>query len=386
MPAGSPGFVGGRLREAREVRMLTGEALSSMVDMGPSTISSYENGHTTPSPDVLERISRVLNFKLDFFLSHQRNGGDAGHTIFERSRSSTTSTPRKRARHYRSWLSEIVDYLNRLVVLPKPNVPEIDDPMNWYSLSDRDIEQAAMKTRRYWNLGEGPINNVTLLSEKHGIIVTMLTMNSPKLDAFSTWDAIDHKPYIVLGRDSQSAFRSRFSVCHEIGHLVLHKEVRPLEFNDRRYFRLIESQANSFAAALLTPDSSFSSDVSIPSLDMFRQLKPRWLTSIKMMIHRSQELNIISEDEARRLYINYNRRGWNRLEPMDDEHNVEEPRLVRRVIETIVEKEILDRSQINAALPFNREDIEQLANLPYGYLDEDSAYNWAVRELDSYRG
>lgn len=387
MPMGSPGFVGDRLREAREVRMLTGEALSEMIGMGASTVSSYERGHTSPSPEVLDRISRVLNFRTDFFLRPLDDGDrSSDHTIFERSRASTTNALRKRARHHRTWLREIIEYLSQFVRLPAPNIPDIHDRLDWHSLSCEKIEQVAMDTRRHWNLGDGPISDVTLLAEKNGVIVTMIPMNARNLDAFSTWDSVDHRPYIVLGKDSQSAFRSRFNVCHELGHLILHREVTPSEFHDRWYFKLIESQANRFAAALLTPDSSFSSDIFTPTLEMFRQLKPRWLTSIKMMIHRSHELDIISREEARRLYINYNRRGWNRLEPMDDEFNVEEPRLVRRIVETIVEKDVLERGQVTAALPFNREDIELLANLPHGYLDEDSAYNWVIRELESYTG
>ena len=73
--------------------------------------------------------------------------------------------------------------------------------------------------------------------------------------------------------------------------------------------------------------------------------------------------------------------GWNRGEPLDRESEVEKPRLVRRAFEAIVENNVLERSQIVAALPFNREDIEQLASLPHGYLDYDSFYTQAMREL-----
>ena len=87
-----------------------------------------------------------------------------------------------------------------------------------------------------------------------------------------------------------------------------------------------------------------------------------------MMVHRAADLDIIDKEEARRLYISYNRRGWNRLEPFDDIEPTEEPRLVKRAFEAVVENAVIERSQIAAALPFNREDVEQLANLPEGYL------------------
>ena len=187
----------------------------------------------------------------------------------------------------------------------------------------------------------------------------------------------------MLGDDGQSAYRTRFNVCHELGHLILHKDVLPAEFNDRRYFQVAESQADRFAAALLTPAEAFSPNVATPSLESFRTLKARWRVSIKMMIHRARELNIINQKEARRYYINYNRRGWNRQEPLDSDTEVETPRLVRQAVEVIVEHSLLEPSQIESALPFNRVDIEQLASLPIGYLDDDSAYTWAVKTLES---
>lgn len=380
MPGSSLGFVGSRLREAREVRQLTAGTLAELVKVTPATISAYENGHWSPSPEVLDRITDILNYRSVFFFRPEDDPVDrARQTIFERSRSSATKSTRTRAQHHRTWLREILQYLGQFATLPAPNLPS--GGPDWLRLDGAAIEDSARGTRRHWNLGDGPISNVTLLAEKNGIIVTMVAMNATNLDAFSTWDHADQRPYIVLGTDVPSPFRTRFNVCHELGHLILHRDVTPLEFKDQRYFRLVEAQADQFAAAFLTPSATFSVDIIAPTLDMFRTLKPRWRTSIKMMIHRAQELDIIDREEARRLYINYNRRGWNRGEPLDEASEVEKPRLVRRVFESIVENNVLERSQIVAALPFNREDIEQLASLPYGYLDDDSAYTQAIREL-----
>ncbi|MCY4417922.1 MAG: hypothetical protein OXE87_16675 [Chloroflexi bacterium] len=111
-------------------------------------------------------------------------------------------------------------------------------------------------------------------------------------------------------------------------------------------------------------------------------LKRKWQTSIKMMIHRAQDLSIVDREEARRLYVLYGRRGWNSAEPYDDDP-VEEPRLLRRMFEMIIENSIIDRQQIAAALPFKTDEIEQLTNLPHGFLEDDSAYNWAINQLNS---
>ena len=214
---------------------------------------------------------------------------------------------------------------------------------------------------------------MTLLAENHGVVVAKMEMGTASLDAFSTWDSSGERPYIVLGMDGQSAFRSRFNVGHELGHLILHRSVAPSEFDSTQNFKLIEAQADRFASAFLTPAPTFSSDLTRPTLEVFRTLKTKWRVSVKMMIHRAQELNIVDREEARRLYISYNRRGWNTSEPFDQDEPFEEPRMVRRAFEALVENDIIQRSQLAAALPFNREDVERLANLPNGYLDDEAA-------------
>ena len=179
--------MGTRLREAREVRQLTAISLAEMVDVTAATVSAYENGHWTPSPEVLAKIVETLNYKTEFFFRTPMCSDDTRQTIFERSRSSTTKSTRRRAQHQRTWLREILQYLDQFVTLPAQNFPP--DGLDWFRLGDEAIEESARRTRRHWKLGDGPISNVTLLAEKNGIIVTMLPMNASNLSAFSTLES-----------------------------------------------------------------------------------------------------------------------------------------------------------------------------------------------------
>ena len=54
-----------RLREMREKRHLTQEALASLVGVGQGYISSLENGLYSPSFEVLIKLARVLQCSLD---------------------------------------------------------------------------------------------------------------------------------------------------------------------------------------------------------------------------------------------------------------------------------------------------------------------------------
>ena len=100
MRKGSPGFVGSRLREAREAREMTALALSELIGTTAASVSAYEKGRNTPSPSVLDRIASVLDFKLAFFFRPEEDSGTAlNRIVFERSRTTAARAARKRAQH-----------------------------------------------------------------------------------------------------------------------------------------------------------------------------------------------------------------------------------------------------------------------------------------------
>lgn len=384
MPVGTPGFVGARLKEAREARQMTGAVLSDMTGgVLPSAISAYENGKSAPTPAVFEQIARALNLKPEFFFRPEdEHSSSSSQIVFERSRASTTKRERLRARHQRVWLRESLRYLEQYIKMPTPDIPELQD-FDWLNCSDSEIESIASIIRRAWKLGDGPISNVMLLVENHGVVGMKVFMKGRDMDAFSAWDVVDGRPYVALNSNVKSAFRNRFNVCHELGHLVLHRRLLSEDIATKVDFEVLEAQADRFAAAFLTPGETFSRDIIFPSLEMFRTIKSRWRVSIKMMIHRAHDLDIVDREEARKLYMGYNRRGWHKEEPLDTEYETEEPRLARRAFELVVDNAVVKLSQIAADLPFNGEEIQRLACLPIGFFDEESAYNLAIRELSS---
>jgi transcriptional regulator with XRE-family HTH domain len=69
MRPGSPGFVGQRLREAREARELTAVALADLIGVTRQAVSQYENGLQTPAPEVMRRITEVVRLPYHFFLA-----------------------------------------------------------------------------------------------------------------------------------------------------------------------------------------------------------------------------------------------------------------------------------------------------------------------------
>jgi transcriptional regulator with XRE-family HTH domain len=125
---GTPGFIGGRLRQAREARTLTITALAELLSVTKQAVSQYESGTQSPRPEVMNRIEQVLNLPHIFFLRPIRTPSVGA--IFYRSRASATKTARERAENRHLWWKEIIDYLRQFADFPKVELPKFNLPDN----------------------------------------------------------------------------------------------------------------------------------------------------------------------------------------------------------------------------------------------------------------
>ena len=159
-------------------------------------------------------------------------------------------------------------------------------------------------------LGTGPIADIVLLMENNGIIVSRGELAAEYLDAYSQRPANSDHPIVFLGSDKASAARSRHDASHELGHLILHRNVDTKTIRNSTLFKLIEDQAHRFASSFNLPSRGFADQLWAPTLDAFLALKPHWKVAIAAMIMRCEQLGITNEDQSRRSWINMNRRGW----------------------------------------------------------------------------
>lgn len=379
MPRGTPGFSGSRLREAREVRGMTGVALSEVLGVSPQAIHNYESGRSTPSPSVTEKMSAALNLPVPFFTTPPRpvNGTrDEERVIFYRSMAAATKAARTRAEHRERWLEDLTDYVSCYVALPDVNIPDAA-PMNILSIRGDDIEQVAEDARRHWRMMDGPIGNMVSLLENQGVVVARDAFGADTLDSLSVFS--HGRPFVMIGTDKGTAVRWRFDAAHELGHLVLHRHLDRRSFALAKDVRQIEEQANRFAAAFLLPMAAFGEDFFSASLDALRSIKSKWRVSIAMMIMRARYSGLISEEHERRLWINYSRRGWRRNEPLDDTLETEHPGLLRSAVELILEQHNQARSELASTLALSDRDVESLCALKAGTLAASEAAPVAFR-------
>jgi Zn-dependent peptidase ImmA (M78 family)/transcriptional regulator with XRE-family HTH domain len=355
------------LEQAREARGLTAVALAEMVGVKSANISQYEHGKQSPSPAILDKLAQVLNVPTAFFLKPIRNSDMDG--INYRSMSVATKSARGRVEARYDWLKEIVAYLAEFVDFPVLKMPSLHLPDDFHRISMENIEDLAKACRAFWNLGGSPISDAVLLLENSGVIEGRGEMAAETLDAFSQWPDDEPRPYVFLGSDKASAVRSRFDALHELGHLLIHRNVEKRELRNNASFKLMEAQCHRFASAMLLPAEAYRSELVAPTLNGFLTLKARWKTSIAGQIVRCEQLGILNADSARRMWINLNRRGWRSGEPLDDRLPSEQPRLLQRSVRLVIESGLKTKSQLLDDLCLGPRDVEALMCLPVGFFE-----------------
>jgi Zn-dependent peptidase ImmA (M78 family)/DNA-binding XRE family transcriptional regulator len=306
---------GARIKQAREYCGLTQKELANRVGVNQSFIAHLENDRTDINPNLLVSLAEQTGFASAFFFIKPFNNFPVG-TLALRARNSFTSRDLNQAYQYANLLFEYVIKLTE-----KFNIPQVSVP-----ITENEPNRAATIVRKNFGLSDDtPIRNLTVLVEKKGVIFLALPIVLNKIDAFSTW-ANNSMPVIAVF-SGKPTDRMRFSVAHELGHLVMHHESR------KRIIEM-ESEANKFAAELLLPEKAMKHEIRLPvTLISLARLKPRWGVSIQAIIRRARDLDIITDRQYRYLFEQLSKRGWRLNEPTNLDIPREKPRMIKKMIE-----------------------------------------------------
>lgn len=210
------------------------------------------------------------------------------------------------------------------------------------------------------------IHDLALAAEGAGVILVREETGIAQIEGLSAWSDALGRPLILLSADKDNGYRSRFDLAHELGHLVLHRYIgRPTE--PERH-KLLEQQAHRFAGALLLPAETFAREVRVPpTLDDLLVLKRRWGVSASAIIMRLYALELVNDDQKLALFKRRSARWGAKAEPGDGERTPEQPRLLRRTIDLLVDEKVMPLESVPRHFGLSDSDVEMLAGLPEGY-------------------
>ncbi len=214
-----------------------------------------------------------------------------------RHRASTSATAKKRAKELMRLAGEVFSDLRaRTDRAPQWKIGQYPAPT-----SLDELEELAVEVRCELEHEEtGPIQNLTAAVERAGVCLIPI-FDLPGIDGISTW--VNGVPVIGVS-PTVPGDRFRFTISHEIGHLLMHS----------RKTSTAESEANRFAGALLFPQSEFDAAMpERPNLRDFIALKSSWGVAVSALVYRAHELGYVDDARYRALQIQMSK--WHRSEP-----------------------------------------------------------------------
>lgn len=288
---------------ARELRGLTQVRLAREMSVSQAKISKLEGGIKTEVDELfLDLLCSVLRMPSAFFLQEDELLGVGSSAYYYRKKAELTASDRDRIHAVVNLMRiHIKRLLSSIDIQPKRGLPRLD--VEDYGGSAANVAQAV---RSFWFLTNGPIKNITSLIESAGVIVVNCDFGTRSMDATSLRLA-DCPPLIFINR-SLPADRWRFTLAHELGHLVMHDV--PHE--------QIENEADQFAAEFLMPELEIRAQFERMQpirLEDIANLKPFWRTSMNALLKRAGELGFLSAVQKSRLWARMAQLGWRTREP-----------------------------------------------------------------------
>jgi Zn-dependent peptidase ImmA (M78 family)/DNA-binding XRE family transcriptional regulator len=317
-------MIGNRLKRARESAGLSLRELEARINnqVSAQAIGKYERNEMMPGSTVLLALARVLGIPPDYLLNERE---------IELAGIDFRKAPQAGVKEERAVEALILDKVERYIELEElmpPSQKEWNFPADSAFLVERieDAEHAAEALRERWAIGTDPIPLMAELLEERGVKVIALELpeNVSGSKAFVQRPGYEDVPVIVVNQ-SHNGERQRFTLAHELAHLVL--RFTDLSDNDQ------EKAADRFAGAFLMAKEMMirllgENRTSI-SIGELAELKKIFKVSIASLVVRCHQLCIISKAMYGRLFGQIKALGWNG--PQSKEPNRLEPEVPQRM-------------------------------------------------------
>lgn len=294
-------MIGQRLKLVRAAAGLSLRDLSAKIgnQVSAQMIGRYENNEAMPGSVVLIALAAALSVSVDYLLASE-------HLALEgvEFRKKSITGRREEAQVEARVVHMMERYLTVEKALALPTV-QWDRPREapYPTCSIVEADRAARGMREHWGLGHDPIPNPIELFEERGIKVLATPLDN--IDGMTARVRVSGESLpVILVNQKDWRERQWFTLAHELGHMVM--EVAD-DIDE-------EKAAHRFAGAFLMPADALWSRIgkhrTSVSLGELLQLKQLFGTSIQAITYRCRDLGIFSDSLFRRLFKEFERRGW----------------------------------------------------------------------------
>lgn len=302
---------------ARESRGLTQIALAARLNISQGHLSKIEAGMLPVGEAMLERIAGALGYPVHFFTLREPIYGPGTSEFFHRKRSAMSARLLSQVHALVNIRRIQVSRMLRAVELDEDRIPEL----NLEDFGDSP-DEVARAVRAALSQPRGPMTNLTEVVEAAGGVVIPIDFGTQLIDAVGRY-VPGMPPLFFINRDAP-ADRTRLTLAHELGHMVMHRVPSPS----------MEDEAFRFGAELLMPEQDIKADLDALTLDKLVWLKRRWRVSMGALLKRAETLGRIQPRRARYLWMTMSKAGYRTREPAEADIAPELPHTLKDIVDT----------------------------------------------------
>ncbi|MDO5451026.1 MAG: XRE family transcriptional regulator [Akkermansia sp.] len=301
----------GQLRNRRKMKRLSLRALSAAIGGAVSheMLARYEKGLAVPGEGVRQELCRVLGIVPGLECALQELQGirfRARYALPQKEQDAIVAAATERFNLYR----EVEARLGLDPHFHMPFAPHELQPQP--GQGTEMMEDVAEELRRRWNLGLGPLPNMSYMLEHKGIKIYEAACSNMYIDGFSA--ELAGEPLVCLADWlNTNVPRKRMTLAHELGHIIF-PWLDADEGSEEEYF------IAHFAGAFLVPRTAFleafgSAPRDSVQLGELLELKHYFGASLKALMVRAWQLGVVSDEAHGRFRAYYDRHRYLDAEP-----------------------------------------------------------------------
>lgn len=287
--------IGDRIRELRIERGFSQDDLAIRANFSKSYIQKFEEGQREIKSSQLAQLSEALNIDITDIispLSYVSNEFIIKNIEFREVHKLEMDGDYFEKKILGFLYKEHSAY-TRLEKILNENIT-FQNPLKNFGVITRNeqVEDAAKILRKKWKFENTPIYDLISFLEDLGVKIFEVSEDEDFV-GFSCF--VKSNPIIVINTRSTDISRRRFTVLHELSHLLL-------AFDESERKENIERFCDQFAGAMLLPEeilkSYINTNISI-TLEELKRIKGKYGISILAILVRMVNVKLISWDKYR---------------------------------------------------------------------------------------
>jgi len=338
------------MRVARQLRGFQQGDAAQRLSISQAMLSRIENKLAAFTSDLIDRAAAVYELPRTFFTQTDTVFGApvSVHPMWRKKAAVS-------AREMEQIVAELNVRLMHLRRLLQAVEVEATYPIPSLPVDEFDsVERIAALVRAQWKMPAGPVQNLTRALEAAGIVVVQSNMAGSVVDGV-TFSAPGLPPLIALNVN-QPSDRARFTMAHELGHLVMHR-TQPTQ--------QMEDQANEFASHFLMPTHDIRPCLTQRRIDLrlFAELKPLWRVSMASLLMRARSLGLLAYNQERYLWQQFSMAKIRLNEPPELDFLPEGATVLPELIEAHISQLGYSISDLAAMLHLQPQELSSLYGL-----------------------